>query len=240
MAVAQDAVDLARTLRSSARIRTRQPLARAWLALPDRGLDVGDELLAIIADEINVKSVVVIADDSDLVERRVKPLLPKIGKRLGAAIPAVMAAARDGRGHVRRGRLGHARRRDPGGRRGRDPGVAATGHGRRRPRRAGHGHRHRADARAARRGRCPRAAARDPGPPQGGGPRARRPDRPVGRGPGARGRGPPAARGRRRRSPILADRRRRRPTARRSTVALECGHRRRSPCAAVRAASRLA
>ena len=36
MAVAQDAVDLARTLRSSARIRTRQPLAHAWLALPDR------------------------------------------------------------------------------------------------------------------------------------------------------------------------------------------------------------
>ena len=96
MAVAQDAVDLARTLRSSARIRTRQPLARAWLALPDRGLDVDDELLAIIAEEINVKAVVVIADDSDLVERRVKPLLPKIGKRLGAAIPAVMAAAREG------------------------------------------------------------------------------------------------------------------------------------------------
>ena len=96
MAVAQDTVDLARTLRSSARIRTRQPLARAWLALPDRGLDVGDELLALIAEEINVRSVVLIHDDSDLVERRVKPLLPKIGKRLGAAIPAVMAAARDG------------------------------------------------------------------------------------------------------------------------------------------------
>jgi isoleucyl-tRNA synthetase len=30
------------------------------------------------------------------VERRVKPLLPKIGKRLGAAIPSVMAAAREG------------------------------------------------------------------------------------------------------------------------------------------------
>ena len=54
------------------------------------------DLLAIIADEINVKQVSVIADDSDLVERRVKPLLPKIGKRLGSAIPAVMAAARDG------------------------------------------------------------------------------------------------------------------------------------------------
>jgi isoleucyl-tRNA synthetase len=96
MAVAQDAVDLARTLRSSARLKTRQPLARAWLALPDRGLDVDAELLEIIATEINVKTVEAIADDSDLVERRVKVLLPRVGKRLGSAIPAVMAAARAG------------------------------------------------------------------------------------------------------------------------------------------------
>ena len=96
MAVAQDAVDLARTLRSSARLKTRQPLARAWLALPDRGLDVDAELLSIIASEINVKAVDVIDDDSELVERRVKVLLPRVGKRLGSAIPAVMAAARDG------------------------------------------------------------------------------------------------------------------------------------------------
>src|SRR4029079_16898407 len=38
MAIAQGAVELARTLRSSAHIRTRQPLATAWLALPDRDL----------------------------------------------------------------------------------------------------------------------------------------------------------------------------------------------------------
>ena len=96
MAVAQGAVDLARTLRSSARLKTRQPLAKAWLALPDRGLDVDAELLAIIASEINVKAVELISDESGLIERRVKPLLPKIGKRLGSAIPAVMAAAREG------------------------------------------------------------------------------------------------------------------------------------------------
>lgn len=35
-----------------------------------------------------------IGDESELVERRIKPLLPKIGKKLGSAIPAVMAAAR--------------------------------------------------------------------------------------------------------------------------------------------------
>ena len=94
MAVARRTVDLARTLRSANRLKTRQPLARAWLAVPERGAALDAALLAIVADEINVKVVEPIADGSDLVERRVKPLLPRVGKRLGAAIPAVMAAAR--------------------------------------------------------------------------------------------------------------------------------------------------
>ncbi|HEX3264869.1 MAG TPA: class I tRNA ligase family protein, partial [Candidatus Limnocylindrales bacterium] len=96
MAVARRAVELARTLRSQAGLRVRQPLARAWLAIPDRGIQVGPELLELIADELNVKTVSVIGDESELVERGVRPLLPRIGKRLGGAIPAVMAAAREG------------------------------------------------------------------------------------------------------------------------------------------------
>ncbi|HYK95900.1 MAG TPA: class I tRNA ligase family protein [Candidatus Dormibacteraeota bacterium] len=96
MAVARRAVDLARTLRAQVGLRTRQPLARAWLAIPDRGIAVGSELLELIADEINVKVIERIDDESTLVDRRVKPLLPKVGKRLGPAIPAVMAAAREG------------------------------------------------------------------------------------------------------------------------------------------------
>ncbi|MFP5343232.1 MAG: class I tRNA ligase family protein [Candidatus Limnocylindria bacterium] len=96
MATVRDAVDLARTLRAQAGLRVRQPLARAWIAVPDRGLAISEALLGLFADEINVRSVEVIADGSDLVERRVKPLLPRIGKRLGSAIPAVMAAARAG------------------------------------------------------------------------------------------------------------------------------------------------
>jgi isoleucyl-tRNA synthetase len=97
MATARRAVELARTLRSTAGIRTRQPIARMWLALPGGALPEQEALLALMAEELNVKSVELIGDESDLVERRVKPLLPKIGKRLGAAIPAVMAAAREGR-----------------------------------------------------------------------------------------------------------------------------------------------
>jgi isoleucyl-tRNA synthetase len=96
MALVRGAVDLARTLRAQAGLRTRQPLATAWLAVPDRGLELDVELLALFTDELNVQRVEVIEDGSALVERKVKPLLPRIGKRLGAAIPAVMAAARAG------------------------------------------------------------------------------------------------------------------------------------------------
>jgi isoleucyl-tRNA synthetase len=96
MAIVRAAVDLARTLRSSAHRKTRQPLAEAWLALPDRGIRIEPELLRLMAEEINVKTITIIDDESTLVERKVKPLLPKIGKRLGAAIPSVMAAARSG------------------------------------------------------------------------------------------------------------------------------------------------
>jgi isoleucyl-tRNA synthetase len=98
MEIVMKAVDLARTLRSQAGLKTRQPLARMWLALPgvDRLVEQ-DALLALVADEVNVKSIELIGDESELVDRRIKPLLPKIGKKLGAAIPAVMAAAREGK-----------------------------------------------------------------------------------------------------------------------------------------------
>ena len=96
MATARRAVELARTLRSGAGIRVRQPIARLWLALPGGELAEREALLALIADEVNVKEIEIIGDESALVDRRVKPLLPRIGKRLGDKIPAVMAAARAG------------------------------------------------------------------------------------------------------------------------------------------------
>ena len=97
MAVVMKVVDLARTLRGQAGIKVRQPLARMWIALPGGQLTDREELLALAADEVNVKSIELIGDESELVDRRVKPLLPKIGKKLGAAIPAIMAAARENR-----------------------------------------------------------------------------------------------------------------------------------------------
>ncbi len=101
MARIMRAAELARTLRSQAGIKLRQPLARMWVALRDETGPELDALLEILADEVNVKAVHRIGDESELVERRVKPLLPKIGRKLGPAIPAVMAAARAGAVEIR-------------------------------------------------------------------------------------------------------------------------------------------
>ena len=97
MAVARKAVDLARTLRGGAGLKVRQPLARLWVALPGRELAELEALLELVRSEANVKDVEIIGDESDLVDRGVKVLLPRVGKRLGAKIPQVMAAAREGR-----------------------------------------------------------------------------------------------------------------------------------------------
>jgi isoleucyl-tRNA synthetase len=94
MATVRQAVELVRVLRSQAGIRTRQPLARLWLSLPGAELSDREALVELLRDEVNVREVVLIGDESELVERRVKPLLPKIGRKHGAAIPAIMAAAR--------------------------------------------------------------------------------------------------------------------------------------------------
>jgi len=96
MASLRHAVELVRTLRASAGLKVRQPIARLWLALPAADRASVEGLLDLAADELNVKSIELIGDESDLVGRRVKPLLPVIGRRLGSAVPAVLAAARSG------------------------------------------------------------------------------------------------------------------------------------------------
>ena len=101
MGVARRTVDLARTLRGNAGLKGRQPLARLWVALPGGDLHELEALVALIAEEVNVRDVEVIGDDSALVDRRVKVLLPKVGKRLGPKIPTVMAAARNGAVDIR-------------------------------------------------------------------------------------------------------------------------------------------
>jgi isoleucyl-tRNA synthetase len=101
--LARRVVGLGRTARAASNLRTRQPLAVARLKLPasaagrlspDAG--VAADLTRDVLDELNVKSLEVLSDESEMVERTLYPLLPVIGPRHGQAVGAIMAGVRAG------------------------------------------------------------------------------------------------------------------------------------------------
>ena len=84
---------LARAARESRNLRVRQPLARMQLAVPAgaQGPALSD-LLDILAAEVNVKDVQVVASDHDLVRLKGKANFRTLGKRYGKDTPAAAAA----------------------------------------------------------------------------------------------------------------------------------------------------
>jgi len=99
IAVVQKVVGLGRAARGLSGVRTRQPLSRLLVRAPD---DAAAAALAghreQILEELNVKSIEFIARDAGLVSYRIKPNLPRIGKRFGKRIPAIKQALLDADG----------------------------------------------------------------------------------------------------------------------------------------------
>ncbi|MGH2417380.1 MAG: class I tRNA ligase family protein, partial [Candidatus Limnocylindria bacterium] len=105
--LARRTIALGRAARSASGIRTRQPLRTARVKLPagpdgfsaDAGLD--DDLRREVREELNVRGIELIPDESEMVERTLYPLLPVIGPRHGSAVGAIMAGVRSGAWRVR-------------------------------------------------------------------------------------------------------------------------------------------
>lgn len=96
MASTMSAVVLGRFLRTQANLKVRQPLARA-VAVSAKA-DVRDDLRAmaqVIADELNVREVIISSDEEELVTLSAKPNLkklgPKLGKKMRLATPLIAA-----------------------------------------------------------------------------------------------------------------------------------------------------
>jgi isoleucyl-tRNA synthetase len=89
---AVDSVHLGRSARTSAKVRTRQPLARALVAAPAwSGLP--RDLVAEVADELNVAELVELASvGGDLVDVSVKVDFRAVGRRLGKQVQTVAKA----------------------------------------------------------------------------------------------------------------------------------------------------
>jgi isoleucyl-tRNA synthetase len=83
-------VGLGRAARTDAKVRTRQPLARALLLHPDVTLGAG--VRAEIADELNVKALEDIESLGGVVKRTVVPSFRVLGPRLGQKVNEVKQA----------------------------------------------------------------------------------------------------------------------------------------------------
>jgi isoleucyl-tRNA synthetase len=93
MGQAQHIVFLARSLREKAKIKTRQPLRR--ILLPVSSPAMRREIQAmedLITEEINVKGIEYVTDDTNIVRRSTKPNFKVIGKKYGDRTKDVAAA----------------------------------------------------------------------------------------------------------------------------------------------------
>ena len=104
VSMAKRVVELGRSARAEAKVRTRQPLSRALVGSAAIA-DLSPELLREIADELNVGSVEPLSSaGADLVEFSAKGNFRELGKRFAQADPG--GRRRDRRGRRRRpGRL---------------------------------------------------------------------------------------------------------------------------------------
>jgi isoleucyl-tRNA synthetase len=91
--VVQRVVGLGRSARNDTRLRVRQPLKRLLVRVPDAAAgEAVKRHRGQILEELNVKDLELVAGDAELISYRLKPNLPRIGKRYGKRIPAIRAA----------------------------------------------------------------------------------------------------------------------------------------------------
>jgi isoleucyl-tRNA synthetase len=85
--------NLGRAAREEAGIRVRQPLAVLYAVVP-AGMEIGDDLLDILRDELNVKRVEFMERAEHLVTYSAKPVFKLLGQRYGGRTQQAAAAIR--------------------------------------------------------------------------------------------------------------------------------------------------
>ncbi len=96
MEKAQTIVNLARSLREKAQLKVRQPLSRILVPLlsEENKSDI-QSVQDIIKEELNIKEIEFVGDESDIVKRSAKPNFKSIGKKFGKLTQKVAGAIRE-------------------------------------------------------------------------------------------------------------------------------------------------
>ncbi|RPI70656.1 MAG: isoleucine--tRNA ligase, partial [Ignavibacteriales bacterium] len=95
MEIAQQVVYLTRSMRAKANLKVRQPLLKIMVVVEKSKRDALKHMKDVILDEINVKELIVLDNDSEIVNKSAKAnfksIGPKFGKKVKAAAEAIKA-----------------------------------------------------------------------------------------------------------------------------------------------------
>jgi isoleucyl-tRNA synthetase len=92
MALAREAASLGLSARNSANLKIRQPLARALVYAGPQGGGLSEELADLVRDELNVKELVFVAQEGDLVTYQFSGEGRLLGPKYGARYPQIRQA----------------------------------------------------------------------------------------------------------------------------------------------------
>jgi len=96
MEKAERIVSLVRAIRNVSNIKVRQPLKRVIVPVAnERDRDAIASMEDVILDEINVKKIEYVSDDSGIVHKSAKPNFKTLGPKHGKGVQAVAAAVRN-------------------------------------------------------------------------------------------------------------------------------------------------
>jgi isoleucyl-tRNA synthetase len=86
MDIAQRVVYLTRTMRAKSNLKVRQPLKKIMVAVAKNKRAAVEKMKDVILEEVNIKELVVLEDDSSIVNKSAKPNFKTIGPKYGKLV----------------------------------------------------------------------------------------------------------------------------------------------------------
>ena len=89
MEIAQQVVYLTRAMRAKSNLKVRQPLLKIMVVVEKSKQEALRKMQDVILDEVNIKELVVLTDDSEIVNKSAKANFKSIGPKFGKKVKSV-------------------------------------------------------------------------------------------------------------------------------------------------------
>ncbi|GAB6282442.1 MAG: isoleucine--tRNA ligase [Ignavibacterium sp.] len=94
MEIAQKVVYITRSMRAKLNLKIRQPLRKIMIVVPSSRKNALEEMKDVILEEVNIKEMEILKDDSEIVNKSAKPNFKAIGPKFGKLVNQVANAIR--------------------------------------------------------------------------------------------------------------------------------------------------